>query len=55
MDPNNEDEILESTCVDHDAVEARTFARLGVRPVQKQPVAFWLPRYFNLYDLQREF
>ena len=44
-DPGNEDDVLESTCVGAEAVEARTKIRLGMQPVQKQPVAFWSPRY----------
>ena len=47
-DPNNEDDVLEETCIDGKEVESRTNTRLGLFPVQVLPVAPWFQRYLKL-------
>ena len=55
MDPGNEDDVLESTCIDVEVAEARTYARLRMQPAQKQPVAFWSQRYYSTKLSHRHF
>ena len=44
-DPNNEDDIMEATCIELDRIETKTRARLGLLPVQPKPNVPWFLRY----------
>ena len=45
-DPNNEDDIMEATCIELDRIETKTRARLGLSPVQPKPNVPWFLRYW---------
>ena len=46
-DPDNEDDVLESTCIELTSIQIQTQARLGLPPVPQQPVVPWFLMYFK--------